>query len=168
MANQLPISLHGGEKGSARTQFAALCWRVRRGKVQILLITSRRRKRWIVPKGWPMDGKTPADCALTESWEEAGVVGTASDDCIGVYSYARMREGEEDVPCLAMLYPVKVKTLKTKFPERKYRRRKWVSRKKAAKLVNERELSKLINSFSPPKSALKPVDKSAEKHARPA
>jgi 8-oxo-dGTP pyrophosphatase MutT (NUDIX family) len=151
MANQLPISLHGGAKGSVRTQFAALCWRERRGKVQVLLITSRRRKRWIVPKGWPMDGKTPAECAAIEAWEEAGVIGKHSDSCIGVYSYARLREGEEDLACLAMLYPVKVKTLKKKFPERKDRRRKWVSRKRAAKMVGERELGKLIMGFSPPR-----------------
>jgi 8-oxo-dGTP pyrophosphatase MutT (NUDIX family) len=153
MAKQLPISLHGGEKGSARTQFAALCWRVRKEKVQILLITSRRRKRWIVPKGWPMDGKTPAQCAAIEAWEEAGVVGKESDACIGVYSYARIREGEENLPCLAMLYPVKVKSLKNKFPEAKGRRRKWVSRKKAAKMVSERELGKLISGFSPPRKS---------------
>ena len=107
-----------------------------------------------------MEGKTPAECALTEAWEEAGVLGKASDACLGVYSYARMREGEEDIPCLAMIYPVKVKTLKKKFPERKDRRRKWVSRKKAAKMVSERELAKLITGFIPPKSTPVPVEAS--------
>ena len=102
-----------------------------------------------------MDGKTPSECAATEAWEEAGVLGKASDDCLGIYSYARLREGEADVPCLAMIYPVKVKSIKKKFPERKDRRRKWVSRKKAAKMVNERALSKLILGFSPPKSPSK-------------
>lgn len=150
MISQLPISLHGGAKTNARTQFAALCWRVRRGKVQVLLITSRRRKRWIVPKGWPIDGKTPAACALTEAWEEAGVVGTASDTCIGVYSYIRLREEEESLPCIAMLYPVRVTSLMNEFPEVKDRRRKWVARKKAARMVMHPELAKLILSFSPP------------------
>lgn len=103
-----------------------------------------------------MEGKTPAECALTEAWEEAGVLGKASDTCLGVYSYARLRTGEEDMPCLAMLYPVKVKSLKKKFPEYKDRRRKWVSRKKAAKMVGERELSKLILGFKPPKPVPKP------------
>lgn len=151
MAKQLPISLHGGAKGTARTQFAALCWRRKAGKVQVLLITSRRRKRWIVPKGWPMHGKTPAECALIEAWEEAGVRGTASDACVGVYSYERIREGEGSLPCLAMLYPVKVKQLRDKFPEYRDRKRKWVSRKKAAKMLKHRELGKLITGFSPPK-----------------
>lgn len=153
MTNQLPISMHGGAKGSARTQFAALCWRKRRGKVEILLVTSRRRKRWIVPKGWPMDEKTPAECASIEAWEEAGVVGKASDLCLGVYSYERLRDGEDIIPCLALLYPIAVKTLKSKFPEARDRRRKWVSRKKAAKMVNNRELGKLITGFRPPTKA---------------
>ena len=100
-----------------------------------------------------MEGKTPAACALIEAWEEAGVKGTASDTCLGVYSYARLREGEVTIPCLAMLYPVKVKKLKKKFPEARDRRRKWVSRKKAAKMVAHRELGKLIMGFSPPKTA---------------
>tara|TARA_R110000850_G_scaffold276453_1_gene418558 strand:+ start:727 stop:1197 length:471 start_codon:yes stop_codon:yes gene_type:complete len=152
MATQLPISLHGGAKGSARTQFGALCWRVRKGKVQILLITSRRRKRWIVPKGWPMDGKTPAQSALTEAWEEAGVAGSASDTCLGVYSYPRLRDDEDLVPCLVMLYPVRVTSLKKRYPEVALRRRKWVSRKKAAKMVKHKELEKLILGFSPPKT----------------
>ncbi|WP_299028904.1 NUDIX hydrolase [uncultured Sulfitobacter sp.] len=151
MSNQMPISLHGGTKDSARTQFAALCWRRQRGKVQVLLVTSRRRKRWIVPKGWPMDGKTPGECALIEAWEEAGVIGQQGEDCIGVYSYERLREGQDTTPCLALLYPVKVQKVAKKFPEARDRRRKWVSRKKAARMVKHRELGRLITGFKPPK-----------------
>ena len=70
MIKQLPISLRGAAKSDVRTQFAALCYRIKRGKVQVLLVTSRRTKRWIVPKGWPMEGRTPADSAAQEAWEE--------------------------------------------------------------------------------------------------
>jgi hypothetical protein len=90
---------------------------------------------------------------LIEAWEEAGVIGKASDGCIGVYSYERLRDGEDVIPCLALLYPVSVKKLKSKFPEARDRRRKWVSPKKAAKMVNHRELGKLITGFKPPKKA---------------
>ena len=149
MAKQLPISLHGGGKGEARTQFAALCYRVRRGKVQVLLITSRRRGRWIVPKGWPMDGKTPAASATQEAWEEAGVIGKAEEGCLGVYSYAKELGADGSTPCLAMVYPVKVKSLAKRYPESLQRRRKWMSRKKAARMVSERELARLILGFRP-------------------
>jgi 8-oxo-dGTP pyrophosphatase MutT (NUDIX family) len=75
LVKQLPISVGGGKKSDVRTQFAALCYRVVKKKVKVLVISSRGTGRWIVPKGWPMDGKTPADAALQEAWEEAGVIG---------------------------------------------------------------------------------------------
>jgi 8-oxo-dGTP pyrophosphatase MutT (NUDIX family) len=149
MIKQLPISLHGGRKGEARTQFAALCYRVKKDKVQVLLVTSRGARRWIVPKGWPMEGKTPAASARQEAWEEAGVIGKADGSCLGVYSYAKDVGEAGDLPCLAMLYPVAVKSLAKKFPEKGQRRRRWVSRKKAARLVAEPELARMILDFDP-------------------
>ncbi|UWR39185.1 NUDIX hydrolase [Sulfitobacter sp. W074] len=148
MTTQAPISLNGGQKDDLRIQFAALCWRRKRGKLQILLITSRGSKRWIIPKGWPMDGKTPAASALVEAWEEGGVVGQVRGQCLGVYSYAKTGE-DGAVPCLAMLYPVKVKTLAKQFPEKGQRKRLWCSRRKAARLVDAPDLARLIRDFDP-------------------
>ena len=149
MIKQLPISLHGGPKGAVRTQFAALCYRVKKGKLQILLVTSRGAKRWIVPKGWPMEGKTPAQSAALEAWEEAGVTGKADDACLGVYSYTKGNDLGDDLPCVAMLYPVHVKSLAKKYPEHRERRRRWMSRKAAATKVVEPELKALILGFDP-------------------
>ena len=132
MTTQAPISLNGGQKDDLRIQFAALCWRRKRGKLQVLLITSRGSKRWIIPKGWPMEGKTPAASALVEAWEEGGVVGQARGQCLGVYSYAKVA-ADGTLPCLAMLYPVKVKALAKHFPEKGQRKRMWCSRRKAAR-----------------------------------
>ena len=72
---QLPIALKGARKTDVRSQFAALCFRIRKGEPEILLITSRGSQRWIIPKGWPMAEKTPAQAALQEAWEDAGVKG---------------------------------------------------------------------------------------------
>ncbi|MGC1503889.1 MAG: NUDIX hydrolase [Sulfitobacter sp.] len=149
MEKQPPLSLLGARKGDLRTQFAALCYRVRRGKVQILVITSRRSKRWIVPKGWPMEGKTPAATAAQEAWEEAGVRGTADETALGVYTYGKTTLVGDELPCVVMLYPMLVKSLAKKFPESGQRRRKWVSRKEAAKRVAEADLARLILNFEP-------------------
>jgi 8-oxo-dGTP pyrophosphatase MutT (NUDIX family) len=148
MIKQPPLTLQGAPKGEVRTQFAALCYRIKKGKLQILIITSRRSKRWILPKGWPMEGKTPAESALREAWEEAGVTGKAEETCIGVYTYEKTM-GEDDLACLALLYPVHVKSLAKKYPESHERRRRWVSRKEAARLVAEPDLARLIRSFEP-------------------
>ena len=68
-----PIDLMGAKKTGLRTQFAALCYRLRKGKPEVLLVTSRRSKRWIIPKGWPQNGMLPAQSAAIEALEEAGV-----------------------------------------------------------------------------------------------
>lgn len=152
MTVQLPITINRAKKSEMRSQFAALVYRVKSGEVQFLLITSRRSGRWIIPKGWPMLGMKPADAAAQEAWEEAGVIGTASDTCLGLYSYYKQRDNsKKDVtlPCLAMVYPVKALKLKTDYPEAGQRRRKWVSRKKATKMIQEPELIQIIKTFDP-------------------
>ena len=59
-------------------QIAALPFRKRRGKVEVLLITSRETKRWVIPKGWPMAGLKDFTSAKREALEEAGVTGQIS------------------------------------------------------------------------------------------
>lgn len=149
LIKQLPITVRGYHKSDVRSQFAALCYRLSGNKPQILLITSRGTGRWIVPKGWPMDGMTPAECAGQEAWEEAGVIGRAHDQCLGLYSYNKMADSKDGFPCVAMVYPVRVKRIARDFPEKGQRRRKWFSQKKAAALVVEPELARILRDFDP-------------------
>jgi 8-oxo-dGTP pyrophosphatase MutT (NUDIX family) len=146
---QLPITLSARHKSDVRTQFAALCYRMNKGKPEILMITSRATRRWIIPKGWPMDGKTPAYSALTEAWEEAGVIGKPIDLCLGLYSYRKSMGPKQFLSCVALVYPVKVKSLAIVFPEAGQRKRKWMRPKKAAERVIEPELAQIIRNFDP-------------------
>ena len=61
MIKQLPLKFRAASKNDVRSQFAALCYRMKASRCEVLLITSRRTGRWIIPKGWPEDGLTPAD-----------------------------------------------------------------------------------------------------------
>lgn len=139
-----------GDRREVCSQFGALCWRRREGKVQILLITSRGRGRWIIPKGWPMEGQSAASAAATEAWEEAGAKGKVSSKCLGLYSYVKLRPGRRTgATCVVAVFPLKVRSLKKVYPELGQRKRRWFSAKKAAKLVDEPELSRLIKLFAP-------------------
>ncbi len=149
LIKQLPITVRASHKSDVRSQFAALCYRIVRDKPQILLVTSRKSKRWILPKGWPMDGLTPSQSAAQEAWEEAGVVGKAMDRCLGLYSYNKVLDPVGNFPCVALVYPIRVKSLLNDFPEKKQRRRKWFSPKKAAARVNEPELARILRDFDP-------------------
>ena len=134
----------------ALPQLGALCYRNERGKPQILLITSRTRRRWIIPKGWPMKGIAPEKAAEIEAWEEAGVRGKAVDTCVGQFGYIKYGDGTgPDVPCIVSVYPIKTKSLAKDYPECSQRRRKWFSPKKAARKVGEPELKKLLEEFKP-------------------
>lgn len=146
---QLPLKLRAAAKNDVRSQFAALCYRVRADRTEVLLITSRRTGRWIIPKGWPEDGMTPAECALKEAWEEAGVIGKSHNRCLGLYSYAKVIAPGVSYPCVAMAYPVRVKSLAKDFPERGQRKRRWLSPKKAALRVAEPELARILRDFDP-------------------
>ena len=150
-AKQSPINLQSASKSDVRTQFAALCYRMVKDKPQILLITARRSGRWIIPRGWPMDTKTPSEAALIEAWEEAGVKGKAHEQSLGLYSYSRDIGEDTPMPCVAMVYPVKVKSLADAFPEQGQRDRKWFSPKKAAARVTEPELAHILKGFDPHK-----------------
>ncbi len=148
-AKQAPIFLRSGRKTDLRTQFAALCYRLTGGKPEFLLITSRGTGRWIIPKGWPEDGKTPAEIALKEAWEEAGVKGRIAGPCLGLYSYLKKTEDEGELPCVAMVHPLRVETLADDFPEAGQRKRRWMSARKAAASVAEPELSQIFKNFDP-------------------
>ena len=146
---QQALDLENYSKRDVRTQFGALCWRLHNGKIQVLLVTSRRSRRWIIPKGWPQDGATPVEAAASEAWEEAGVTGVSDGRCIGIFSYSKDTDDLGALPCVAMVFAIEVQALADDYPEAKERKRLWVSRKKAAKLVDEPELSRIIRDFDP-------------------
>lgn len=149
---QRPLRIRADSKRDPRTQFAGLPFRMVKGKrgkkVEVLLVTSRETQRWIIPKGWPMDGLTPAEAAAQEVWEEAGARGEGIDICLGLYSYRKWMSKDEALPIIVAVFPVKVHTLEDDYPEADERRRKWFSLKKAAAKVEERDLRQLIETFT--------------------
>ena len=131
-----------------RVQVAAACWRMGPNGKEVLLVTSRETKRWILPKGWPIDGLSGAGSALQEAWEEAGVKkAKAAEDAIGHYRYEKGLAGGNHVTCTAYVYDVEVVDLADIYPEHDERERKWVTPKEAATLVNEPELQELLAEF---------------------
>src|SRR5208283_4535871 len=73
------MPLHDGrmaKRGPLDIQYAALPWRIGAGGMrQVMLLTSRETHRWVIPKGWPMKGRKPAEVAAQEAFEEAGLIG---------------------------------------------------------------------------------------------
>ena len=146
---QLPLSIDTKQKRNARSQFGALCYRITDRKIQVLLITSRRTQRWILPKGWPENGMTPGESAANEAMEEAGVTGKLNERPLGVYYYEKTVKNGKNYPCIVTIYELKVQKTWADYQEKSERRRKWFSQKGAAKRVLEPDLALLIKSFNP-------------------
>ncbi|WP_161556174.1 NUDIX hydrolase [Mangrovicoccus ximenensis] len=130
-------------------QIAALPIRTdaKRG-TRVLLVTSRDTGRWVVPKGWPMDGKKPWAAAKIEALEEAGALGSIRDEPLGSYFYEKQRDDGPALPCRVTVYPMIFTKLKKRWKERKQRKRRWVSARQAARMVNEPELKDIFRAMA--------------------
>jgi 8-oxo-dGTP pyrophosphatase MutT (NUDIX family) len=137
-----------------RIQVAALPWRrTEDGRIEVLLITSRRRGRWILPKGWVEEEESPTRAAEREAYEEAGVMGRASGAELGRYQYVKKRSKSTPHRFEVSVIPLEVLDEASKWPEKKVRKKRWLPAEEAASLVEEDELARLIAGFGNPKES---------------
>ena len=117
------------------------------GDVEVLLVTSRTTRRFIVPKGWPMKHKGGRGVAAQEAYEEAGVSGTVSKAPVGTYFYWK-RLSDNFVKVNVEVFLLAVRKTLDEWEEAETRGRAWLSPRDAAALIDEPELSALVLSFS--------------------
>ena len=132
-----------------RQQYAALCYRVKKktGDVEVLLLTSRDTGRWVIPKGWPMNGRCSYEVAAREAFEEAGVRGTVENQTLGAYSYPKVLKNGLKVTCKVQVYALEVSEISKNFKEKGERKTEWVSCDEAVQRVHEPELRSLLLQF---------------------
>jgi 8-oxo-dGTP pyrophosphatase MutT (NUDIX family) len=148
----MPETLHQramAKKFRDAKQFAALPWRIGDGGIrQVMLLTSRETRRWVIPKGWPMKGRKPAEVARQEAYEEAGLIGhIIGKRAIGSYHYAK-RLAKASVLCQVQVYLFRVEQQLDNWPEKGQRETRWFEAAAAAKLVDEGGLAEIIDRFA--------------------
>lgn len=131
-------------------QYAALPYRFSQlAALEILLVTTRQTKRWIIPKGWPIKGLKPAESAAREAFEEAGVRGRIGMKSIGLFTYTKLLdENGIHASCEVKVYPLLVKRQSKAWPESEQRLFQWVGPAKAATLIKEQGLRTIITAFA--------------------
>src|SRR4029079_2771377 len=108
-----------------------------RARPEVMLVTSRERRRWIIPKGWPKKGKSARRSAAREAFEEAGVIGSVARRSVGSFSYKKELRNGRVVLCKVRVFPLRVKRQTQEWPEKAEREVKWLSRPQAAKTEKE-------------------------------
>lgn len=124
------------------TQSAVLPYRILDGRVEILLVSSRRKKRWVLPKGVVEPGLSAVESAVKEAWEEAGLEGLAASQTVGSYRYEKWGG-----VCTVQVFPLQVERLSESWPE-STRDRRWFAPQEAARRVQEPELKRLMTRFA--------------------
>lgn len=121
-------------------QSAVIPYRVREGQVEVLLITTRNRGRWILPKGWIESDLASHLSAKKEALEEAGVKGYVSATSLGCY-----RHGGGKKSPVVEVFLMEVHRELDAWPEQEERDRRWVSLDEAYRHVDEPGLRPILD-----------------------
>ena len=146
----MTVSGRSGGTGRARDgrQAAALPFRRRSGKLEVLLITSRETRRWIIPKGKIDPGMSRRQAAAQEALEEAGVIGEIGDKPLGSFVYAKRRPTGLIEMIEADVFALSVAAELGEWQESHQRERRWFAPGVAASSVDETDLAALIRGFA--------------------
>lgn len=120
-------------------QSGVIPYRVNNGRIEILLITSRDRRHWVIPKGGIPNGMSPPDSAAKEAWEEAGVIGQVDVKKLGSYKYRKRGKIYQ-----VHMYLMPVEMVCEEYPEVGKRQRQWLEVTKAVRLVKKASLKRMI------------------------
>jgi 8-oxo-dGTP pyrophosphatase MutT (NUDIX family) len=128
-------------------QLAALCHRTTSKGVEVLLVTSSNG-RWILPKGWPIDGLSESEAAQQEAWEEGGVrANDVAADPIDILQTRKTYNNGLTVPCELQVYELSITEIANDYPEANKRDRIWVSPNLAAEMVEDPAIRTLLSKF---------------------
>lgn len=150
MAATKKKAVRKAKKGERIRQVAAIPFRLNeRGDIEVMLVTSRTTRRFIVPKGWPMKGKSGRKAAAIEAQEEAGVLGKTLKQPAGTYSYWK-RLANRFVRVDVIVYLLEVTEELADWQEARRRQRAWLAPAEAAMLIDEPDLSTLVKTLKLP------------------
>jgi 8-oxo-dGTP pyrophosphatase MutT (NUDIX family) len=117
--------------------------------LEVLLVTTRGTRRWIIPKGWPIKGLRPPKSAAREAFEEAGVTGRIGSKPVGLFTYDKLvDEAGAQTTCEVKVYPLLVKRQSEVWPESQQRMTQWVEPSRAIAMIKEPDLKKIVASFT--------------------
>lgn len=133
-------------------QTAALPWRGKGAKFKMMLVTGRSSGRWTLPKGWPMFGKTLAEAAAQEAYEEAGVEGAVEQQPIGRFNHTKSHAALGKLEVTILVHPLEVRRVMSSWPEKGARERRWVDPGEAADLVDNPQLTRILLDFAAQRS----------------
>ena len=131
-------------------QSCVIPYRIANGIIELLLITSIKKQRWIFPKGYIEFNLTAFESAKKEAYEEAGVIGENETVELGAFELKKKNK-----KAIVKIFSMEVTKELKDYPEKNLRKRKWFSVKDA--LINI-ENNDIINFVHKLEDKVKPAN----------
>jgi len=123
-------------------QSGVIPYRKTKAGVEVLLITSIKKKKWVIPKGFVEFNMSPFESAKKEAIEEAGVLGSNETIELGHF------ENNKSIGvCHVKVFALEVIEELADYPDKSKRQRKWFALNEAAENVQTKQISDMILSL---------------------
>ena len=118
------------------------------GHIEVLLVTSRRNRRWIIPKGKVARGMLPHRSAAKEALEEAGVVGVIENVPVAEYVQTKLALDGKLEAIRVRAFPLAVTSELQRWREDHQRERRWLPLNEAIRCVDDPAIRTVLKRFA--------------------
>ena len=131
-------------------QSCVIPYRITNGSIELLLITSIKKQRWIFPKGYIEFNLSAFESAKKEAFEEAGVIGENETVELGSFELKK-----KDRSSHVQIFSMEVTKELKDYPEKNLRKRKWFTVKDALESIENTDIKNFVRKLE---TKIKPVN----------
>ena len=148
-SHQRRLFIHQNKNCEACSKFGALCFQHQEGEYRLLLVTTHKSKRWIIPKELPMNGRSPSEATADEAYQESSSLSRSFDRCLGHCSCTKgIKYKIDNMVAIVAAFPFLMMTLINFFLGRQDRTRKWFTIDKATERIQELVSREILSEFN--------------------
>lgn len=125
------------------TQSCVIPYRINNGEIELLLITSIKKQKWIFPKGFIEFNLSAFESAKKEAYEEAGVIGENETIELGSFELKK-KNGISLIKVFSMEVTKELKD----YPEKNLRKRKWFTLNESNEIIGNSDIKNFISKLN--------------------
>lgn len=123
-------------------QSCVIPYRISNGSIELLLITSLKKQKWIFPKGFIEFNLSAFESAKKEAYEEAGVIGENETVELGSFELKKQNRSSH-----VKIFSMEVTKELKDYPEKNLRKRKWFTVKDALENIENSDIKNFVHKL---------------------